>query len=82
MPDEKPLSAESEYVPVTPAELSEEEAKDVLKLVDTCAQDDEVQKVFHNLASDRFSGSAIQHLRGAVAVGSPTPAIAAALPAR
>src|SRR5512143_429082 len=31
----KPISAESEYVPVSPSELGEEQAKDVLKLVDT-----------------------------------------------
>ena len=46
----KPLSAESEYIPVTPTELSDEQAKDVLKLVDGLEQDDDVQKVFHNLA--------------------------------
>jgi len=45
----KPLSSESEYIPVTPAELDEEAAKDVLKLVDAVEQDDDVQKVFHNL---------------------------------
>jgi YebC/PmpR family DNA-binding regulatory protein len=45
----KPLSAESEYVPVTPLELGEEDAKDALKLVDMLEQDDDVQKVFHNL---------------------------------
>jgi YebC/PmpR family DNA-binding regulatory protein len=46
----KPISAESEYIPVTPTELGEEQAKDVLKLVDSLEQDDDVQKVFHNLA--------------------------------
>lgn len=45
----KPISAESEYVPPSPVELSEEQAKDVLKLVDTVEQDDDVQKAFHNL---------------------------------
>lgn len=45
----KPLSAESEYIPVTPVELGEEQAKDVLKLADSLEQDDDVQKVFHNL---------------------------------
>jgi YebC/PmpR family DNA-binding regulatory protein len=45
----KPLSAESEYLPQTPAELPEDKAKDVLKLVDTLEQDDDVQKVFHNV---------------------------------
>jgi YebC/PmpR family DNA-binding regulatory protein len=46
----KPLSAESEYLPLTPVELSDEQAKDALKLVDTLEQDDDVQKVFHNLS--------------------------------
>jgi YebC/PmpR family DNA-binding regulatory protein len=46
----KPISAESEYIPVTPTELPEDQAKDVLKLVDSLEQDDDVQKVFHNLA--------------------------------
>ena len=45
----KPISAESEYIPATPMELSEDQAKDVLKLVDSLEQDDDVQKVFHNL---------------------------------
>jgi YebC/PmpR family DNA-binding regulatory protein len=45
----KPLSAESEYIPTTPVELPEEQAKDVLKLADSLEQDDDVQKVFHNL---------------------------------
>jgi len=46
----KPISAESEYIPGTAIELDEERAKDVLKLVDTLEQDDDVQRVFHNLA--------------------------------
>jgi len=45
----KPLSSESEYIPTTPTELDEEAAKEVLKLVDAVEQDDDVQKVFHNL---------------------------------
>ena len=44
-----PLSAESEYVPLTPLELGEDQATEVLKLVDRLEQDDDVQKVFHNL---------------------------------
>lgn len=44
-----PLSAESEYIPVTPTELSEDQATDVLKLIDRLEQDDDVQKVFHSL---------------------------------
>jgi len=45
-----PLSAESEYIPVTPVELPENHATEVLGLVDRLEQDDDVQKVFHNLA--------------------------------
>ena len=44
-----PLSAESEYIPLTPVELSEEQATEVLSLVDRLEQDDDVQKVFHSL---------------------------------
>ena len=44
-----PLSAESEYIPVTPTELPENQATEVLGLVDRLEQDDDVQKVFHNL---------------------------------
>jgi YebC/PmpR family DNA-binding regulatory protein len=45
-----PLSAESEYLPLTPVELPEPQADEVLRLVDRLEQDDDVQKVFHNLA--------------------------------
>ncbi len=45
-----PISAEVEWIPTTTVELSEEQAQDVLKLVDRLEQDDDVQKVFHNLA--------------------------------
>ena len=44
-----PLSAESEYIPVTPIDLPEIQATEVLSLVDRLEQDDDVQKVFHNL---------------------------------
>jgi YebC/PmpR family DNA-binding regulatory protein len=47
--DIKPISAESEYIPLTATELPEDPASDVLKLVDNLEQDDDVQKVFHNL---------------------------------
>jgi YebC/PmpR family DNA-binding regulatory protein len=45
-----PLSAEREFVCVTPTELPEEQAKEVLELIDQLEQDDDVQKVFHTLA--------------------------------
>src|SRR5882757_5290587 len=44
-----PISAELEWIPTTTVELSEEQAQDVLKLVDRLEQDEDVQKVFHNL---------------------------------
>lgn len=43
------LSAESEYVPQTLISLVDEQAREVLELVDKVEQDDDVQRVFHNL---------------------------------
>jgi len=45
-----PISAEVEWIPATPVELPEEQAQEVLKLVDRLEQDEDVQKVFHNLS--------------------------------
>ena len=45
-----PLSAESEYIPQNPVGLPEDQATEVLKLVDALEQDEDVQRVFHNLA--------------------------------
>jgi transcriptional/translational regulatory protein YebC/TACO1 len=44
------LSAESEYVAQTPVKLPEDQAKEVLVLVDALEQDEDVQRVFHALA--------------------------------
>jgi YebC/PmpR family DNA-binding regulatory protein len=44
-----PISAEFEWIPSTLVELDEEQAQDVLKLVDKLEQDEDVQKVFYNL---------------------------------
>jgi YebC/PmpR family DNA-binding regulatory protein len=44
-----PVSAEVEWIPTTTVSLSEDHAQEVLKLVDKLEQDDDVQKVFHNL---------------------------------
>jgi YebC/PmpR family DNA-binding regulatory protein len=46
----KIISAEHEYIPQNLVELGEAEAKEVLELVDALEQDEDVQKVFHNLA--------------------------------
>ena len=45
-----PLSSELEYIPTTTTELGDEQAEEVLKLIDRLEQDDDSQKVFHNLA--------------------------------
>lgn len=44
-----PLSAEVEWIPISLVELPEDQAQEVLKLVDRLEQDEDVQKVFHNL---------------------------------
>ena len=44
-----PISAESEYLPLTPIELPEAQTTEVLSLIDRLEQDDDVQRVFHNL---------------------------------
>jgi len=44
-----PISAESEYVAENLVELPEGQANEVLKLVDDMEQDEDVQRVFHNL---------------------------------
>jgi YebC/PmpR family DNA-binding regulatory protein len=44
------ISAETEWIPNNPIELSEEQANEVLKCVDRIEQDEDVQKVFHSLA--------------------------------
>lgn len=43
------ISAESEYIPQNHTELPEDQATEVLKLVDALEQDEDVQKVFHTL---------------------------------
>jgi len=45
-----PLSAEHEYICLTPNELAEAQATEVMELVDKLEQDDDVQKVYHTLA--------------------------------
>ncbi|MGE0173239.1 MAG: YebC/PmpR family DNA-binding transcriptional regulator [Oligoflexales bacterium] len=44
-----PISAESEYVANDLVQLPEDKATEVLELVDSLEQDDDVQRVFHNL---------------------------------
>lgn len=44
------LTSELEWIPATVVELPEAQAEDVLKLVAKLEQDEDVQRVFHNLA--------------------------------
>ena len=44
------LSTQLEWIPSTTVELPEDQAEDVLKLVAKLEQDEDVQRVFHNLA--------------------------------
>jgi YebC/PmpR family DNA-binding regulatory protein len=43
------ISAELTRIPTTTVELNEEQAKEVLELIDKIEQDEDVQKVYHNL---------------------------------
>ncbi|MBK6477015.1 MAG: YebC/PmpR family DNA-binding transcriptional regulator [Saprospiraceae bacterium] len=45
-----PISSEMEWIPLNTTSLEDEKAEDVLKLVAKMEEDDDVQKVFHNLA--------------------------------
>ena len=45
-----PISAELEYIALNPTHLPEDQATVVLELVDVLEQEDDVQKVCHNLA--------------------------------
>ncbi len=46
----EPLSGEHEYICTVPTELPEEQAREVLELIDKLEQDEDVQRVFHTLA--------------------------------
>lgn len=45
-----PISSELEWIPLNTVEISEEQAEDVFKLIERLEQDDDVQRVFHNMA--------------------------------
>jgi transcriptional/translational regulatory protein YebC/TACO1 len=45
-----PSSAEHEYICTVPTELPEDQATEVLTVIDKLEQDEDVQKVFHTLA--------------------------------
>ena len=45
-----PVSAELEYICLTPTELPEDQAAEVMEVIDKLEQDEDVQKVHHTLA--------------------------------
>lgn len=45
-----PISSELEWIPTTTVSIPEDAAEELFKLVDKLEQDEDVQKVFHNLA--------------------------------
>ncbi len=45
-----PMSAESEWIPSVTVPVTDEQAEEVSKLIDKLEQDDDVSKVFHNMA--------------------------------
>ena len=45
-----PISAESEWIPSVTVPVTDEQAEEVSKLIDKLEQDDDVSKVFHNMA--------------------------------
>jgi len=48
--DITPVSAELEWIPLNTIEITEEQSDDVFKLIERLEQDDDVQRVFHNMA--------------------------------
>jgi YebC/PmpR family DNA-binding regulatory protein len=46
----EPISAELEWIPLNTVEITEEQSDDVFKLIERLEQDDDVQRVFHNMA--------------------------------
>jgi YebC/PmpR family DNA-binding regulatory protein len=45
-----PISAELEWIPTTTVPLNDTQAEDVSKLIEKLEQDEDVQKVFHNMS--------------------------------
>ena len=44
-----PISAEVEWIPNTTVPVNDEQAEEVSKLIEKLEQDEDVQKVFHNM---------------------------------
>src|SRR5690606_4090782 len=45
-----PISSELEWIPLNTVEITETQAEEVFKLIERLEQDDDVQRVFHNMA--------------------------------
>lgn len=45
----EPISADLEWVPATTVEVSDEQAEEVFKMIERVEEDDDVQRVFHNM---------------------------------
>lgn len=45
----EPISSELEWLPLTTVDVTEEQSDDVFKLIERVEQDDDVQRVFHNM---------------------------------
>ncbi len=46
----EPISSELEWIPTSPIDLSDEQAEEVFVLIAKLEEDDDVQKVYHNMA--------------------------------
>lgn len=46
----EPMSADLEWLPLNTVEVTDEQSDDVFKLIERLEQDDDVQRVFHNMA--------------------------------
>ncbi len=45
-----PISSELEWLPLNTVDVTEEQAEEVFKMIERVEQDDDVQRVFHNMA--------------------------------
>lgn len=45
----EPISAELDWIPATTVELNDEQAEEVFKMIERVEEDDDVQRVFHNM---------------------------------
>lgn len=43
------MGAELEWIPLNTVEVTDEQADDISKLIERLEQDDDVQRVFHNM---------------------------------